>query len=729
MLALSGASAREQATALGLPRSGPMSISRGRNGAIVVEIVVADTSDFMVDSLRAAGSDVVHVSSRYKTVTAAVGVGHLSMLAAVPGVQQVRPVLMPTLAADRTAPAESRAGNIAGQSAPAVRHLSRGKSAHVKSSAPRSSECGVLQSSASIQLKAALARRNFGVDGAGVKIGAISESFATASTPTSAMQDVASGALPGPGNPCGYTTPVQVIQEFPFGPASDEGRAMLQLVHGVAPGADLMFAVGILSITSMADNIAALVTAGADVIVDDLGQFPEPMFQEGILSTAITEATAAGVTYFSAAGNQNVIFNGHDVASWETPSYRPMSCPASVIAELALQVPPQVPASCMNFAPGGTPDDALAGYTISPGFQITPFLQWAEPINGVTSQLSVLVVNGSGVVTLPTPVSYPTFPVSVALYTNGGSTAENVSIVIVNFNSTTPRVKYCLCKSSPVGEITAVEYAASAGGDIVGPSIFGHQGGQNTLSTAAIDFFDSTTPETFSARGPVTYYFGPDTGDGVPAAPLAAPLVLDRPDFTATDNACTTFFGVPHPRNGPSCPYRFTGTSAAAPNAAAVAGLMLDANPALTPAQVRSVMSQTATPLSGGTPQSTGSGLIDANGAVSTALSLGPQTVSQTPCRKLPRKLKIKGTTLLLPAHCRTNSGQRIRVTAAAQTRGDTRLFRLNRDRNGRVRIKTYGFRIRLALTEFAPATTGFSELHTTTVYRVKRRTLVRVHD
>ena len=53
-----------------------------------------------------------------------------------------------------------------------------------------------------------------------------------------------------------------------------------------------------------ANNIKALAnTAGANIIVDDIGYPDEPMFQDGLISQAIDTVTAQGVTYFSAAGN------------------------------------------------------------------------------------------------------------------------------------------------------------------------------------------------------------------------------------------------------------------------------------------------------------------------------------------------------------------------------------------------------------------------------------------
>lgn len=151
-----------------------------------------------------------------------------------------------------------------------------------------------------------------GIDGDGITVGVLSDSYDTSATPDSAALDIATGDLPGNGNPFGNTEPVVVLQDRPG--ESDEGRAMLQIVHDLAPKARLGFATAFGGVLSFAENIrslaglpgAARAVAGfkADVIVDDVIYEDEPFFQDGILARTVDEVATSGVMYFASAGSR-----------------------------------------------------------------------------------------------------------------------------------------------------------------------------------------------------------------------------------------------------------------------------------------------------------------------------------------------------------------------------------------------------------------------------------------
>ena len=154
-----------------------------------------------------------------------------------------------------------------------------------------------------------------GLDGRGVTVAALSDSYDVATQTLGgdpltvhAADDVASDDLPGVGN-AAHPTPVTVLDEYERNlGGSDEGRAMLQVVHDVAPAARLCFATAQAGEVTFADNIRRLADpkggCGADVMVDDVVYYDEPMFSDGIVSDAVDDVAAQGVHYLSSAGNQ-----------------------------------------------------------------------------------------------------------------------------------------------------------------------------------------------------------------------------------------------------------------------------------------------------------------------------------------------------------------------------------------------------------------------------------------
>ncbi|MEO8670133.1 MAG: hypothetical protein ABI411_02390 [Tahibacter sp.] len=158
-------------------------------------------------------------------------------------------------------------------------------------------------------------------DGAGISVGAMSDSFDTRAAAPHAAAGVSTFDLPGsPSHPLN-TQPVVVLTELPSA-GTDEGRGMVEIVHKMAPRARLAFASGSLGEVQFGNSIRALAAvpgftlpnqAGfkADVIVDDISYGGEPMFGESIIGNAIDEVAALGVSYFSSAGN-NIGINAYE---------------------------------------------------------------------------------------------------------------------------------------------------------------------------------------------------------------------------------------------------------------------------------------------------------------------------------------------------------------------------------------------------------------------------------
>lgn len=569
------------AAAVGVPVDGPGSLMT-RPGNSVLATVGGITGSEQVAAVAGTGTRIVNQSFGYGLATVAVAPSQLLPVARIPGVTAIREVLQPRVAAVGAAVRAS--GGV----------------------------CAPVKSEADSQLKNALAKSQFGVDGTGATVGILSDSFGLTSSPTSVAQDIASGNLPGPGNPCGRTTAVQVLEEYDPDPGShgiDEGRAMVQLVHHAAPGAQIKFATAFNGELGFANNIRALADAGAKIIVDDVAYLDEPMYQDGIVAQAINDVTADGVIYLTSAGNDNVILGGNNVASVEVAS--PASgtaCPAVVSISAGQQV------DCVEFSGS----DVGAQYTVAKNKSISANLQWNQPWNGVTTDYDLYILNQSGNKILASseynsPVEG--VPFEYADWLNGTAGAAQVQVVIARFSGPNTRLKYVV--SASTNALTAAEYSTSGGGLVVGPTIYGHAGSRSATTVAAARFDNDSQAETFSSRGPVTHYFGPVVGSSA-ATGLGSADVISKPDIAGTDGDCTTFFYANQVVDPPTCPYRFFGTSAAAPNVGAAAALLSDANPALTGAQLRTLVTDNAAAMAGGV-NVVGTGLTDTRAAIAAA--------------------------------------------------------------------------------------------------------------
>ena len=485
---------------------------------------------------------------------------------------------------------------------------------------------GVAYNEALTAMQADVARTQYNVDGTGVTIGALS---------TSVNQYTAPGATVG-GLAASYATldlnpndPVKVIQDDPNEP-TDEGRAMLENIHDIAPGANLQFATGFLSQLSMMQNIEALQAAGSQVIVDDVGYADEPMFQDGLIAQGVDAVTQLGATYFSSAGNE-----GPDSGYLST--FRSGTGTVTGIGN----------GTFMNFNPNGGTNFLLPVSTGIANANIT--FEYDQPYGAqepagstaaVTSNMNFYVLNASGTVVatgnannvaIDEPWQFVTVPTAgsyfVAIQLVSGPAPGHVEFVGDTDNN---------------GDFTVGTQYGSAGGTSY-PSSFGHAAAAATIGVGATPWWappsslgigqNPLANEPFSSSGPSIYLFNAN------GTALATPETVDNPTITAPDGGNTSFF-IPNftlDTSNPPFPGEpassvnlepasqqalnvFFGTSSAAPNAAAVAALMLDKIPQLTPAQIRQGLEESALPMNGTAAGTwnlqSGYGFVDAVAAI-----------------------------------------------------------------------------------------------------------------
>ena len=430
-------------------------------------------------------------------------------------------------------------------------------------------------------LRAAAARRESGVNGRGIRIGVMSDSydcapgaFVAGAPFTRAAQDIARGDLP---------RDVRVLKDLSDEPStdcSDEGRAMLQLIHDVAPGSPLAFYTAFESQEDFAAGIRALAASGSRVIVDDILYFAEPMFEDGIVAQAVDDVHRDGVAYFSSAGND---------------------ARASYESRFRLSGEEGISGRRHDFA-SGRKVDGLQRATASAGSVTLLSLQWDQPSlssngkRGSASDVDVWFYDADGEpfeICTDDPdqlvCQIPGFDANVGgdavetpVFVNLGDDDLEVQIGIELFEGPTPNyVKYAWFDLD-AGVFTVDEYDTASG------TVYGHANAAGAEAVGAAAWYQTAawgSPlrpqcipaclDSFSSAGGVPLLFGKN------GRRLAVPEVRIKPGITGPDGGNTSFFfadldfAVPGSREPDGFP-NFFGTSASAPHVAAVAALLLD---------------------------------------------------------------------------------------------------------------------------------------------------------
>lgn len=146
----------------------------------------------------------------------------------------------------------------------------------------------------------------------------------------------------------------------------DEGTAMLEVIHDMAPDAALMFHTHGGSVVGHIDAYDNLFMSGADVIADDITWHHQPIFQQGAIAATRQATAAAGIPVHSSAGNAG---NKHAA---RVPAVGTGSGPDGI--EDGFTGCDYDPTNVVAIAPGG---DTTFDMIVGPDVRIT--LQWSEP--------------------------------------------------------------------------------------------------------------------------------------------------------------------------------------------------------------------------------------------------------------------------------------------------------------------------------------------------------------
>jgi hypothetical protein len=417
--------------------------------------------------------------------------------------------------------------------------------------------------------RAQLARTTFSVDGTGARVGVISDGV------TSLLASQATLDLP------------PAVQVGIMG-TGDEGTAMLEIVHDLAPGAGLAFHAGGLGSAGLITAMNWLATTGTcRTIVDDLWAIREPYFQDGpVAQNAANLASNLDVAYFTAAGNRAT---RHIPQPWKDGGARTIGTLGSFRPH--------------DFGGG----DVLANVRLrnpgGGGLRHTIVLQWSEPIGASALDFDLYLVNSTQTAVLASSTNLQDGnddPIEIIDFT--WNNADNTPAFLV--------VDFASAGAPPANGAVTLKIAANGPTmpEWVNPvdSVNPHARGTSVFAVAAIDANDpgNDTAEPSSSQGPAT---------------MRIPAVTDRekPDASAVDGVQVTGVG------GFTVP--FFGTSAAAPHAAAIAALVRGARPDLNASQVLGVVRTTAIDVGpAGWDGPTGTGRVDAFSALASVLNAPP---------------------------------------------------------------------------------------------------------
>lgn len=501
----------------GLATAGLMQIDSNDRVQVYVKV---DRADFdVIDALAAAGVTIQRVASDSLIVQGLVPVTNLDAVAGLEAVKQVR---LPSYGFVQT-------GSVTTQGDAIVR--------------------------------ANLARQVFGVTGAGVKVGVISNGVA-------GLEDAqASGDLPSVdiqtcnailhGNPPGW---------FGYGDprgAGAEGTAMLEIVHDIAPEAELWFGYyGDKTIyeggTDLDFNEAVdCLAANTDVVVDDVSFYDSGPYDGTSLVSSNTSAQLATPTnpirlYSTSVGNSAVKHYQGQFEDYGTPHPGWHEFQATSDTTEARGSQPS-PFDSLWLAQGGGSQDASAVVTI--------YLQWDDQWGAPSNDYNLyLYKEGADGQPAGTPVASSENvqdgsgnPVESLTYYNGG--AAGYFDIVVEKASGEPRTLEMFLNwgaALPLPGTSSYHNFNTAASSVPGE---GDAGG-GVISVGAIAASDpgNDTIETFSSRGP--------TNDG-----------RTKPDIAGIDQVRVSGAG--------GFGKTFGGTSAAAPHVAGVAALLLECRPDL----------------------------------------------------------------------------------------------------------------------------------------------------
>jgi len=256
--------------------------------------------------------------------------------------------------------------------------------------------------------------------------------------------------------------------------SGDEGTAMLEIIYDMVPGANLFFHDYGASTTDFNTAIDNLVSAGCDIICDDVGWIAQPFYEDGTVASHVTSVLGANdIIYVSACGNAGLEHYQGD--------FFPIAADTTQ----------------HDFSEGGTSGFYL--YVNLPlGANVLSFLQWNDQFGASSNDYDFYLYSydQAGVVQSSTFTQDGTQdPLEFIDYTASTTGASNdYALIVVKYDAFDVNLEVFLYLSGITTYYT----------NNINPqdAIFGHPAVDNVVSVGAVDWMTPSTIETFSSQGP-----------------------------------------------------------------------------------------------------------------------------------------------------------------------------------------------------------------------------------
>ena len=318
----------------------------------------------------------------------------------------------------------------------------------------------------------------------------------------------------------------------------DEGTAMLQIIHDIAPNATLVFHDRGSSQIEYVRALDELIIHGCRIICDDI-TYVEPFFEDGYISQNIIDRIISyHILVITAAGNFAQEHYQAPFSGYENQGYLWQEFNSSKGRDMHFSVSPGV-----------------AGHVI---------LQWDDRFGSSSNNYDLFLYDESG------------REIARSVNLQDGDDDPMEWVRFVNSYDTPREYTVRVVQAAADDAMLEIYILPLSGRSIIvdpntpGDSVFGQQAMTNALTIgAAAPDPENITVQSYSSRGPVSIKY-PNQEK------------REKPDIVGPDHITVL--------TGAMQQAVFTGTSAAAPHIAGLAALIWSANPSLQDEEVRNII-------------------------------------------------------------------------------------------------------------------------------------------